>query len=257
MKLPVVDISMDGGTQPRSTINTETVQEYADLLSAGVCLPPVIVFYDGNEHWLADGFHRVQAALQIGLGLIEADVTQGTLADAQWFSFGANKSHGLRRTNEDKQRAVKAALAHANGASRSNRQIAEHIGVDEGTVRSWREKLTAELPQSAERIGRDGRTINTANIGRSKPLPVSIDSASGKNQEPITSTPQANQAPVKLSPAKVWSCQVPKHFRNEVLRLVKAFEKANPPIDQIVIERRNGVPTGVEVICSLEKEKVS
>jgi len=36
-------------------------------------------------------------------------VIRGTQQDAQWFSFAANQTNGLRRSNEDKQRAVKAA----------------------------------------------------------------------------------------------------------------------------------------------------
>jgi hypothetical protein len=67
---------------------------------------------------------------------------QGTLEDAQWYSFGTNKDHGLRRTNEDKARAVKAALAHPNGAAKSDHQIAKHVGVDVKTVGNWHEKLT-------------------------------------------------------------------------------------------------------------------
>ena len=66
---------------------------------------------------------------------------------------------------------MKAALAHPNGASKSDHQIARHVGVDVKTVGNWREKLTMELPQSTKRTGVDGRTINTANIGKRKPEP--------------------------------------------------------------------------------------
>ncbi|HWQ96465.1 MAG TPA: hypothetical protein VN538_00030 [Clostridia bacterium] len=43
---------------------------------------------------------------------------------------------------------------------KSNCAIAKHVGVDEGTVRSWREKLTltSEIPKSVARTGADGRT---------------------------------------------------------------------------------------------------
>lgn len=57
---------------------------------------------------------------------------------------------------------------HPGGAGKSNSQIAKHVGVDEATVRNWREKLivTSEIPKSTARTGSDGRTINTENIGR-------------------------------------------------------------------------------------------
>ena len=64
------------------------------------------------------------------------------------------------------QRAVKAALMHPQGSGKSDRQIAAHVGVDHQTVANWRAKLTGEIRQSDVRTGRDGRTINTANIGR-------------------------------------------------------------------------------------------
>jgi hypothetical protein len=58
----------------------------------------------------------------------------------------------------------------------SNRQIGKHVGVDEGTVRRWREKLelTAEVPQSPLRAGRNGRTINTSGIGKGKTHKISL-----------------------------------------------------------------------------------
>jgi hypothetical protein len=181
------------------------VDEYADLMRAGHTFPPVTVFYDGQSYWLADGFHRFRAWRPARPHEpIDVEVLPGTLTDAQWYSYGVNKAHGLRRTNEDKERAVLAALQHAKAEGLSNRQIAEHCGVDEKTVRNYRTKKgpTAENPQSTAaterlaegelqvpvvaatteasqsspeetrtsppprlRTGRDGRTINTAKIG--------------------------------------------------------------------------------------------
>ncbi len=58
-------------------------------------------------------------------------------------------------------------MLHPNGAKMSDRAIAEHVGVDEKTVRKYRGELesTAETPQCHARTGRDGRTTNTARIG--------------------------------------------------------------------------------------------
>src|SRR5262249_25872863 len=76
-------------------------------------------------------------------------------------------------------RTVKAALEHSNASALSNRQVAEHCGVSEGTVRNYRKESTAQITQSEQtaspetpalrvRTGRDGRKINTAKIGKSK-----------------------------------------------------------------------------------------
>lgn len=53
----------------------------------------------------------------------------------------ANKAHGLRRTNEEKQEAVKHALLHPQAKGMSDRKIAEHVGVHHSTSADWRKKL--------------------------------------------------------------------------------------------------------------------
>ena len=166
-------IRMDGGTQPRLGISWEIAYEYGDLMAEGVKLPPVTVFYDGLEYWLADGFHRVHAAKSQDIAEITADVLQGTLEDAQWYSFGANKSHGLMRSNDDKQRAVQAALRHPKCAGLSDNQIAKHVGVNQTTVSAWRKKLDVSygIPKIDKRtVTRNGTTYeqNTSNIGKSR-----------------------------------------------------------------------------------------
>jgi hypothetical protein len=40
-------------------------------------LPPIILFFDGSKHWLADGFHRTYAAEAAGQTEILADVRKG------------------------------------------------------------------------------------------------------------------------------------------------------------------------------------
>ena len=207
MKLGLEQIRTDGGTQPRAELLIEVTEEYAEQMRAGVEFPPITVFFDGKEYWLADGFHRVGAHRRAfgADASIEVEVLQGTQADAQWYSYSVNKTHGLRRNNDDKERAVRAALKHPKSVGLSNCQIAEHCGVDEKTIRKYRRQMgaTSEIPKSAEtgsgtsqrgqsnpsgrtlatereprhRTGRDGRTINTANIG--KQTPRSSSSAGG------------------------------------------------------------------------------
>ena len=50
-------------------------------MQAGVKFPPVTVFYDGSDYWLADGFHRRNAAFSAELAQMECDVRQGTRED--------------------------------------------------------------------------------------------------------------------------------------------------------------------------------
>lgn len=131
-------ISIDGGTQTRVALNEPAVAEYADALREGVKLPPVVVFFDGSAHWLADGFHRFHAHKAARKGAINVDIKPGTRRDAVLYSVGANSTHGLRRTNEDKRRAVKTMLDDAEWSTWSDHEIARQCGVSQPFVSGMR-----------------------------------------------------------------------------------------------------------------------
>lgn len=179
VKLNINQIRTDGGTQPRAGLNVEIVKEYKHDMENGDRFPPLQVMYDGEHYWLYDGFHRLAAMQEMHhayyAGPVEVTVHQGTLADAQWQSFAVNKGHGLRRTNADKERAVKAALRHPNGAQMSNSAIARHVGVDDKTVAVYRHQLevTSEIPKSDKRTytTKHGTVavMDTAKIGQGPP----------------------------------------------------------------------------------------
>lgn len=161
--LPVELLRLDGHTQPRAHLHQKLIEDYTASRKAGAQFPPITVFLDGQHYWVADGFHRVKSAD----GRILCDVRRGTKKEAQWYSYGVNQTHGERRSNEDKTRAVEAALKHPLGAGRSDSFIAKHVGVDPNTVAKRRAELenTSEIPKSTTRCGSDGRTMRIGNIG--------------------------------------------------------------------------------------------
>lgn len=121
-------LRIDGGTQPRVAISDATVNDYAELMNGDTAMPPVDVFFDGVEYWLADGFHRYHAAQRLGLEYIRADIRTGTKRDAVLFSVGVNQTHGLRRTNEDKRKAVATLVNDDEWGLWSNAEIARRCG---------------------------------------------------------------------------------------------------------------------------------
>lgn len=137
MKIELSKIRIDGGTQQRAEINQSIVAEYADAIISGATFPPVTVFHDGADYWLADGFHRFHAAKRVSAE-IEADVKVGDLRAAKLHSFGANASHGLRRSNADKRKSVEGMLADDEWAAWSNYKIAQTCGVSEPFVAAVR-----------------------------------------------------------------------------------------------------------------------
>jgi len=159
-RIPLVDLRRDGGTQVRETMNAATVQDYAEALAEGVEFPAVTVFFDGEAHWLADGFHRVLAHERAGLVDVLAEVRTGAKRDALWFALSANGKHGLQMSGPDKRRAVTLALGNEEWATKSDRQIAGHIGgVSHMTVRRIRAELSCNnvTPDAETRTGKDGK----------------------------------------------------------------------------------------------------
>lgn len=170
MNLNIADIRVNGGTQSRAGINRETVAEYAEAMQGGAVFPPLVVFHDGASYWLADGFHRYHAYAQINSHDVSADVRQGSQRDAILFSVGANASHGLRRTNDDKRRAVMVLLNDSEWSAWSDREIARQAGVSNrfvGNLRGQTVSVNGSQMGEQRTVTRNGTTYqqNTTNIG--------------------------------------------------------------------------------------------
>jgi hypothetical protein len=207
--LPLSKLRTDGGTQPRAALDLKVIEAYTEAMEAGAKFPPVDVFFDGTEYWLADGFHRERATFDTGADEIGCNIHQGTVEDAKWFSYAANKTNGLYRSNEDKQRAVKAALGHPKGAGMSDVQIARHVGVSNHCVSDWRAKLTPSLKVSkmaTRTVTRKGKTYqqDTTNIGRrGSGSTQTVRPVVSRAPEPpsVPDEPEVKLAPVLVPPA--------------------------------------------------------
>ncbi len=174
MKLALSSIRIDGGTQPRAQIDLGTVNEYAEAMTDGSSFPAVIVFFDGVEHWLADGFHRYHAARQIDAIDIEADVKTGTQRDAVLCAVGANAAHGQRRTNADKRRAVLTLLQDEEWSKWSDSEVARRCFVSQDLVSTLHRSLNATVSDNrpgehtyTDKHGNVG-TMNTSKIGHGR-----------------------------------------------------------------------------------------
>lgn len=131
-------IRIDCGTQSRVDIDQQTVSAYVELVKEGTVFPPVTVFFDGNHHYLADGFHRYFAHKGAGHDEILATVINGTLRDAVLASLEANSTHGLPRTNADKRKAVQMMLDDFEWSDWSNAEIARRCRVSHTFVNKMR-----------------------------------------------------------------------------------------------------------------------
>ena len=145
MKLHLTDITADDDCQLRAAGSGATVAEYAEALRAGATFPPIIVFRDdAGRHWLADGFHRLAAHKAAGITDILVEVRDGGRREALLFAAGANASHGLRRTQDDKRRAILRLLSDADWKEWSDREIAKRTATSDKTVARLRRELSGD-----------------------------------------------------------------------------------------------------------------
>jgi hypothetical protein len=180
-------IRLDGGTQPRVEADDGTICAYQQDLEDGTQFPPVVVFCDGHNYWLADGFHRFYAYQCAKRVTIEAKIWQGTRRDAILYSVGANATHGLRRNNADKRRAVMTLLHDSEWSKWSvrgawtcpYRQIAQQCGVSNRFVSNLRKEVSVNSTQidvenspNSENLSVNSTQIDVENSPNSENLSV-------------------------------------------------------------------------------------
>lgn len=183
--------------QARETLSDVTIAEYAAAMKDGAVFPPVIAFGTLDHAYLADGFHRYYAADVLKRTEISVDLRPGDMNDAILFAAGANVSHGLRRSNDDKRRAVLMALNQRNDWS--NHEIARHCGVTHPFVANVRRHLERTgvidlapdtIVDSSGRIQKRQRPAG--NIGRRV------------EQDRRNSHVQKRHEPVQASTGRIW-----------------------------------------------------
>ena len=186
-----IDLARIELVQSRARIEMEAVEDYAREMMMGANFPAIHVVYDGEIYWCYDGCHRVLAARQARQKTILASVHEDERRDAVLRSCGVNATNGMRRTNEDKRRAVQMLLDDPEWSEWSNREIAERCKVSDQFVNNMRKELSANDWQIERKVVRGGTeyTMDTSNIGRST-------SSSAEEQEPEPSpAPQQSVEP--------------------------------------------------------------
>ncbi len=153
---PLVELAhvrLDGDTQPRPNMSPGTVEKYAEKMTfdeeahavldhMGAKWPEVVVFKgEDSMLWLADGFHRVQAAQSAGIERFQAVIKQGGLREAIAFSLGVNESHGKPRSPKEKRHVVERALSDPEWGMWTNVRIARMCSVAPSFVSKRRRDL--------------------------------------------------------------------------------------------------------------------
>lgn len=145
-------------TQARAKMDDTIVQEYATDMEAGEKFPMIhlVKIVDSpdkemlGKYVVVDGFHRLAAMQLLKKKKCNAYVCDGSMSDAIHMATGANIGHGLRRSNDDKRRAVIMAinLDKAMKRVRTDREIAQHCGVHHDTVNVIRHEIEGTQPKA-------------------------------------------------------------------------------------------------------------
>lgn len=204
VEIPVLRVRTNGATQARATLDNAVVREYAEALQGGAVFPPIVVFYDGEDHWLADGFHRLKAHARIGATTISATVKSGTVRDARLYAVGANVDHGLRRTNADKRRAVETLLRDEEWSGWTDVAIAEKAGVHPDTVGRIRAEDFSDSEKSPEKpTAKDGSKRGRPRKKRApKKAPPSAPAQPVTTSLPSASTTETVETAADPAPAE-------------------------------------------------------
>ena len=169
-ELLIEDITVDPDLQPRAEMDDEVIDEYLKHLDE---LPPVIVYFDGKRyHWLAAGFHRLAAHRKAGRTRIRAEVRQGKFDDALLFAAGDNATHGLRRSNRDKERAATMLLNHPVFGKKPSRWIAERVGVSHTFVDNLRKR--PEQPEPLATVTTSQQDTASTPAAAPEPQPAGV-----------------------------------------------------------------------------------
>ena len=183
MKIKLELIDLDTSTQARVSTNDDVIAEYIELIADGGELPPVTLFFDGEKAFIGDGWHTVMARLGAGKDDIEATMRTGTKRDAILYAASANIKHGLRRTHEDKRRAINILLDDEEWRVLSNVQIAEHCGVSTWLVADEFEKRQPKLHTEGEE---DNEEEPWEEPGVEQEMPVPPDEMEKEEESEIT-----------------------------------------------------------------------
>lgn len=213
IQLPLTKIAYNQGTQFRKDVDPKVQEEYAALMQEGVVFPPVEVVFDGQHHYLWDGFTRYFAATEIGAKTIACNVIKGSLRDAQILACSANKTNGQPRSSQTKRHIIEFLLGDEVWGKKTQEEIASHVGVTRGYV--------ARITGDIKRLNvSDNVTSNDISVSDSEyPAKQKESSFSAQKQgKTPTEKPKIDKKENKVFLDRVGK-SVPKH-------LVPVFEQA-------------------------------
>jgi hypothetical protein len=250
-EVPIDALVIDPELQCREKIDERVVEEYFEAMKRGDTFPPLRAVKVGKQLLLVEGWHRLEAMRRLGLKKVKVLVTKGTREDAIWLAAAANKDHGLRRTNADKERSVKTALAHPRAKGLSDREIAKHVGVSHQMVSDYRKD-----GQGAKSVSKsDSKAARTVNKKSTQPAPgqqrptESADTTSHTRQSPAAPHDKTKDP---VAPAGQPAEVAPPEPDGPPKDKPDHKDGQPPPVNGVEVEPREDSPSSAETCDSYE-----
>lgn len=169
-------IRLNDGTQLWFEINDSVITKYYDAICRGETLPSIVVFQNGNDLWLADGFQRYHAAARAGQTHIRATVHQGNQRDALRYVLNSNNAHGLKKSRKDVRKKITLMLQDPEWVQWSDRAIGDLCGATGKTVASVRKTIGGVAAAIETRIIRTRHGTETTRTFSAKRLHATLTS---------------------------------------------------------------------------------
>jgi len=141
--IKISDITLLPELTVREKYDADLAAQYAECLDQ---LPPITVYDIDGKLCLVDGRHRMEARKQRGQEMIEANVLQGTLAEALEDAITSNIKHGKPLTIDERKTSCRKLIKAY--PDRSHRWIGRSCAINDKTVANIRKGLerTQEIP---------------------------------------------------------------------------------------------------------------
>jgi hypothetical protein len=205
LSLPLTAIKLDAALQQRALVRNDVIKDWTEQLEENkqLTFPPLKVFYDGKTNWLADGFQRWHAYKEARRETVDVEVYHGSHDDALVYSFGANATHGVHRTADDKWKAVTAAIAFF--PDYSDRYIASVCLVSHTFVAKVRASHTGNVASKRTEVrrGTSDKMMDVSKNVAAKPEPETTPAAKPwevTEGEPEDPNPQVSEEPDEVEP---------------------------------------------------------
>lgn len=184
-KMNLLALVLDQKLQSRVAIDEETVQDYADAIQNGEEFPAVLVYFDGVNYYLTDGYHRYHAHKRAERATILCDVVNGTFRDAVLHATSVNSKHGMRRTTADKRKAVATLLDDFEWSTWSNAEIAKQCGVSAPFVANIRNATGKQVDEVKYKTKTGEVAVKAKATGRPKQEPEPVVEQDDQTKEAI------------------------------------------------------------------------